>query len=115
MLSRELSGRAYRELGVSEGFHAISHHGNDPQKIAAMAKINVYHSQLVAYYLERLQATKDGDGSLLDHAMVFFGSGMGNSNEHDPHDLPLILAGGGSGALKSGRHIRYPSGTLLSM
>jgi hypothetical protein len=115
MLSRELSGRAYRELGVSEGFHAISHHGNDPQKIAAMAKINVYHALLVSYFLERLQATPDGDGSLLDHSMIFFGSGMGNSNEHDPHDLPLILAGGGSGALKSGRHIRYKAGRLSNL
>jgi hypothetical protein len=114
MLSRELSGRAYRELGVSEGFHAISHHGNDPQKIAAMAKINVYHAMLVGYFLERLQATQDGDGSLLDHAMIFFGSGMGNSNEHNPRELPLILAGGGSGTLRSGRHVRYPAGTVLS-
>jgi hypothetical protein len=113
MLARELSGRAYPELGVSEGFHALSHHGNNPEKIAAMAKINVYHSTLVSYYLERLQATRDGEGSLLDHAMVLYGSGMGNSNEHDPRELPLVIAGGGAGALKSGRHVRYPSATAL--
>ena len=110
MLARELSGRAYREVGVSEGFHAISHHGNNPEKITGMGKINVYHSTLVAYYLEKLRTVQDGDGSLLDHSMVFFGSGMGNSNEHDPHELPLILAGGAAGTLPSGRHIRYQEG-----
>lgn len=113
MLARELSGRAYREVGVSEGFHAISHHGNNPEKITGMGKINVYHSTLVAYYLDKLRATQDGDGSLLDQSMVFFGSGMGNSNEHDPHELPLILAGGAAGALPSGRHIRYKKGSEL--
>jgi hypothetical protein len=113
MLARELSGRAYREVGVSEGFHALSHHGNNPEKIAAMGKINVYHSTLLAYYLERLRSVQDGDGSLLDHSMVFFGSGMGNSNEHDPHELPIVLAGGGAGTLPSGRHIRYPKGSEL--
>jgi Protein of unknown function (DUF1552) len=113
MLARELSGRAYREVGVSEGFHAISHHGNNPEKITGMGKINVYHSTLVAYYLEKLATVQDGDGSLLDQAMVFFGSGMGNSNEHDPHELPLILAGGAAGAMPSGRHIRYKKGSEL--
>jgi hypothetical protein len=114
MLAKELSGRAYPEIGVSEGFHALSHHGDKPEKIADMAKINAYHSSLVAYFLEKLQATRDGDGSLLDHAMVLFGSGMGNSNMHEPKQLPLIVAGGGAGRIKGGRHIRYASGTVLS-
>ena len=113
MLARELSGRAYREVGVSEGFHAISHHGNNPEKIAGMGKINVYHATLVAYYLEKLRSVPDGDGTLLDHAMVFFGSGMGNSNEHDPRDLPLILAGGAAGTLPKGRHVRFKKGSEL--
>jgi hypothetical protein len=113
MLARELSGRAYREVGVSEGFHAISHHGNNPEKITAMGKINVYHATLVAHYLEKLRSVPDGDGTLLDHAMVFFGSGMGNSNEHDPRDLPLILAGGAAGMLPKGRHIRFKKGSEL--
>ena len=78
-----------------------------------MGKINVYHATLVAYYLEKLRSVQDGDGSLLDHAMVFFGSGMGNSNEHDPRDLPLILAGGAAGSLPSGRHIRFKQGSEL--
>jgi hypothetical protein len=114
MLSRELSGRAYPEIGVSEGFHAVSHHGNNPEKIADQAKINTYHTQMVAYFLERLQATTDGNGSLLDSALVLFGSGMGNSNEHEPRRLPLVLAGGAGGRLTGGRHIRYPAGTRLS-
>jgi hypothetical protein len=113
MLARELSGRAYREVGVSEGFHALSHHGNNPEKIAAMGKINVYHSTLVAYYLEKLRSVQDADGSLFDQSMVFFGSGMGNSNEHDPRELPLVLAGGAAGALPSGGHIRFAKGSEL--
>jgi hypothetical protein len=84
--------------------------GNNPEKITAMGKINVYHATLVAYYLEKLRSVQDGDGSLLDQVMVFFGSGMGNSNEHDPHDLPLILAGGAAGTLPKGRHVRFKKG-----
>ena len=114
MLARELSGRAYPEIGVSEGFHAISHHGNNPEKIADQAKINAYHTAKVVYFLERLQSVPDGDGTLLDNSLVLFGSGMGNSNEHDPRQLPLVLAGGVGGRLKGGRHIRYPSGTRLT-
>ena len=114
MLARELSGRGYPEIGVSEGFHAISHHGNNPEKIAAQAKINTYHTEMVTYFLGRLAATPDGDGSLLDSALVLFGSGMGNSNEHNPRRLPLVLAGGAGGRLTGGRHIRYPEGTRLT-
>jgi hypothetical protein len=114
MLSRELSGRAYPEIGVSEGFHALSHHGDKPDKIADMAKINTHHMGLVTYFLERLQATRDGDGQLLDQALVLYGSGMGNSNMHEPRKLPLVLAGGAGGQLKGGRHIQYPEGTVLS-
>jgi len=114
MLSRELSGRAYPEIGVSEGFHAISHHGNDPNKIADQAKINAYHTAMVVYFLERLQATPDADGTLLDRSLVLFGSGMGNSNEHDPRRLPLVVAGGAGGRLSGGRHLRFPEGTRLT-
>jgi len=114
MLARELSGRAYPEIGVSEGFHAISHHGNNPEKIADQAKINAYHTAKVVYFLERLQSVPDGDGTLLDNILVLFGSGMGNSNEHDPRQLPLVVAGGVGGRLKGGRHIRYKSGTRLT-
>ena len=114
MLSKELSGRAYPEIGVSGGFHRLSHHGNDPGKIADMAKINAYHSSMVAYFLERLDAIQEGDSSLLDQAVILCGSGMGNSNEHEPRQLPLIVAGGGGGRLEGGRHVRYPSGTVLS-
>ncbi|HIE93093.1 MAG TPA: DUF1552 domain-containing protein, partial [Acidobacteria bacterium] len=114
MLARELSGRGYPEIGVSEGFHAVSHHGNNPEKIADQAKINTYHTTMVAYFLDRLQSIQEGDGTLLDSALVLFGSGMGNSNEHDPRNLPLVLAGGAGGHLKGGRHLRYPEGTRLT-
>ena len=114
MLARELSGRAYPSIGVSEGFHALSHHGNNPEKIADQAKINAYHTSMVVYFLERLAATPDGDGSLFDSALVLFGSGMGNSNEHDPRRLPLIVAGGAGGRLSGGRHLRFPDGTPLT-
>ena len=114
MLARELSGRGYPEIGVSEGFHAVSHHGNNPEKIADQAKINTYHTTLVAYFLDRLQSIPEGDGTLLDSALVLFGSGMGNSNEHDPRNLPLVLAGGAGGRLTGGRHLRYPEGTRLT-
>ena len=114
MLARELSNRSYAEIGVPGGFHGLSHHGNDPEKIADMAKINAYHSSMVAYFLERLDAVQDGDGSLLDQAVILFGSGMGNSNQHEPRQLPLVVAGGGGGRLEGGRHVRYPSGTVLS-
>ena len=114
MLARELSSRSYAEIGVPGGFHGLSHHGDDPEKIAAMAKINAYHSSMVAYFLERLDAVQDGEGSLLDQAVILFGSGMGNSNQHEPRQLPLVVAGGGGGRLQGGRHVRYTSGTVLS-
>ena len=114
MLSRELSGRAYPQIGVSGGFHAISHHGNNPEKIADQAKINAYHTQMTTYFLQRLLEIPDGDATLLDNALVLFGSGMGNSNEHDPTRLPLVVAGGAGGRLTGGRHIRYPDGTRMT-
>ena len=83
--------------------------GNDPEKIAGLAKINAYHMQLFVNFLDTLQSTPDGDGSLLDHALILYGSGMGDPNLHEPKELPIILAGGGTGQLKGGgRHIRYP-------
>jgi hypothetical protein len=114
MLVREVSNRAYPEVGVSDAHHALSHHGGAPDKIARLAKVNIYHTQMLAYYLEKLRATPDGDGSLLDHAMVLYGGGMYNSDQHDTHNLPLLLAGGGGGQIKGGRHLRLPEGTPLA-
>jgi hypothetical protein len=114
MFGRELSGRTFPELGVSEGHHAVSHHQEDATKLANLEKIKVFHSTLFAYYLDKLRATPDGDGSLLDHLLILYGGGMADSNLHAATDLPLLLAGGASGAFKGGRHLRYPAATPLA-
>ena len=106
-LARETSNRTYPETGVSDPHHPLSHHGNDPEKIARMAKINAFHVSLFAYYLERLKATPEGNGSLLDHSVILYGSGIGNPNVHDHTNLPILVAGGAAGGMKGGRHIRY--------
>ena len=113
MLGRELSGRTYTEIGVPDSFHPLSHHRNDPEKLKRYAKINAYHASLFAYYLEKLQATADGDGSLLDHVMLLYGSGIQDGNQHNFDDLPIVLAGGG-GRVQNGRHVRFPKGTPLA-
>jgi hypothetical protein len=113
-LARETSNRTYPEIGVPDPHHPLTHHGNDPDKIARMAKINQFHVSLFAYYLERLKATREGDGSLLDHSLVLYGSGMGNPNVHDHTNLPIIVAGGAAGNMKGGRHIKYDQPTPLA-
>jgi len=114
MIGKELSSRTYPELGVPDQHHPLSHHQNDPEKIAKLARINLFHMQLFAYYLEKLQATPDGDGSLLDHVTIIYGSGMSDSNQHDPHKLPMLVVGGGADRIKGGRHLRYPERTPLT-
>jgi hypothetical protein len=107
-LARETSNRTYAaETGVADPHHPLSHHGNDPDKIARMAKINAFHVSLFAYYLGRLKATPDGAGTLLDHTMLLYGSGIGNPNIHDHTNLPVIVAGGQGFGLKGNRHLRY--------
>jgi hypothetical protein len=106
-LARETSTRAYTEIGVRDPHHPLTHHGNDPEKIAKMAKINAFHVSLFAYFLHRLKATPEGDGTLLDHSLYLYGSGMGNPNVHDHLNLPILVAGGGAGRVKGGRHIKY--------
>jgi len=113
-LARETSTRTYPEIGVADPHHPLTHHGNNPEKIARMAKINAFHVSLFAYYLEKLKSTPDGDGTLLDHSMVLYGSGMGNPNVHDHVNLPTIVAGGGAGRMKGGRHISYAEPTPLA-
>lgn len=106
-LARETSNRTYPEIGVPDPHHPLSHHGNDPEKIARMAKINAFHVSLFAYYLERLKATPDGSGTLLDHSLILYGSGIGNPNIHDHTNLPILVAGGAAAGMKGDRHIRY--------
>jgi hypothetical protein len=113
-LAREVSTRTYPQIGVPEPHHPISHHQNDPEKLAKLEKINTYHVSLFAYLLEKLRSTPDGDGSLLDHSMYLFGSGMGNPDVHDHSQLPILVAGGAAGRLKGGRHIVYEEPTPLS-
>ncbi len=114
MIGRELSSRTYPQLGVSEAHHPISHHLNDPGKLTSLAKINTHHVNQLAYYLEKLRSTPDGDGSLLDHTIIMYGAGMADSNLHAPNGLPLLLVGGGSGTLKGGRHLKFPLDTPLA-
>src|SRR5256714_4327770 len=113
-LARETSNRTYPEIGVPDPHHPLTHHGNDPDKIARMAKINQFHVSLFAYFLERLKATREGDGSLLDHSLILYGSGMGNPNVHDHTNLPILVAGGAAGRMKGGRHIKYDQPTPLA-
>ena len=112
-LAREVSTRTYPQIGVAEPHHATSHHQNSPEKLAKLAKINAYHVSLFAYLLEKLQATKDGDGTLLDHSLYVLGSGLGNPDVHDHTNLPILVAGGGS-QMKGGRHIKYAQPTPLA-
>jgi len=113
-LARETSNRTYPEIGVPDPHHPLTHHGNDPDKIARMAKINAFHVSLFAYYLEKLKSTPDGDGTLLDHSLVLYGSGMGNPNIHDHVNLPVIVAGGAAGRVKGGHHVKYAEPTPLA-
>lgn len=106
-LARETSTRTYPELGVPDPHHPLSHHGNDPGKVARMAKINQFHVSLFAEFIQKLKNTSDGNGSLLDHSLYLYGSGMGNPNVHDHTNLPVIVAGGAAGNMKGGRHIKY--------
>ncbi len=114
LIGREKSVRTYPEIGVGDPHHPVSHHRQRPEQLEKLAKINTFHMQIFGRFLERLRASEDGDGSLLDHSMIIYGPGMGNSNAHDPLDLPIVLAGGGGGTLNGGRHVRLPEGTPLA-
>ena len=105
MISKEQSARPYPQIGIPEAHHPLSHHGDDPALIERMSKINRYHTELFAKYVERLRKTQDGDGTLLDHTTILYGSGISNSNAHSGDNLPLMLVGGGAGTLKGGRHL----------
>lgn len=113
-LARETSTRTYPEIGVSDPHHPLTHHGNDPEKIAKVAKINQFHVSLFAEFLAKLKATPEGNGSLLDHSLYLYGSGMGNPNVHDHTNLPILVAGGAAGKMRGGRHIRYEKPTPLA-
>src|SRR4029078_1104244 len=114
MLARENSKQPYAEIGLAEEHHAISHHGNNPDKLAMSAKLNAYHVDMFAYYLKKLDSIKDGSGTLLDHSIIMYGSGMSDGNIHSNYNLPVVVLGGRSQGLKGDRHIRVPKGTPLA-
>jgi hypothetical protein len=113
-LARETSNRTYPEIGVPDPHHPLSHHGNDPEKIARMAKVNQFHVSLFAEYLQKLKATPEGEGTLLDHSLILYGSGIGNPNVHDHTNLPILVAGGSGTGMKGNRHIKYDKATPLA-
>jgi hypothetical protein len=112
MLAKDSNQRTFPEIGVSEGHHALSHHMHVPEKMAMFAKINPYLTTMLAQFLAKLQSTPDGEGSLLDHAIILYGSGHGDANIHEPKELPILVLGGGAGQLKGGSHIRYDHAQL---
>jgi hypothetical protein len=115
MVGHEHSGMTYPQIGVPDAHHPISHHQQEPDKVAKVALINAYHVKMFARLLEKLQATPDGDGTLLDHMTMMYGAGMADNNSHSPIDIPLILAGGGAGHLKGGRHVRFKNMPLANL
>ena len=114
MLGRELNFRTYPEIGINEGHHGLSHHQDNPNQIAKLARLNTYQTDLFAWYLEKLRNTPDGDGTLLDHSMFLYGAGLSNPNLHAHYDLPLTVVGGGAGRLKGGQHLVYKEETPMT-
>jgi hypothetical protein len=113
-LSRDVSSRVYPESGVKQPFHGLSHHGENTDTIAQFAKLNQYHVSKAAYFIDKLKNTPDGDGNLLDHSLVLYGSPMGDSNIHDHKHLPIFLAGKANGQLRGNQHFRAPDGTPMA-
>jgi Protein of unknown function (DUF1552) len=112
--ARDLTGRSYPLSGANGGFHGLSHHSENPDTIREYSKINRYHVACLAYFVEKLKKTQDGDGTLLDHSLVLYGTNMGNSNQHLHYDVPHIMVGGAGGRLKGGRHLAYPSKAITT-
>ena len=114
LMAKELSNAVYPKSGVRDAFHILSHHSNIRENRDRFAVLNRYHVSLLAYLLKKLQSIPDGDGTLLDHSLVLYGSAMSDGNQHNHGPLPIVLAGGASGALKGGRHLRGPNDTTMS-
>jgi hypothetical protein len=114
MMGREKTDRPYPEIGIPDAHHPLTHHGNNPEKIAKVVQIEAHQSRMFAYYMDKLQSTPDGEGSLLDHMMIVYGGGISNGNIHSYDDLPIILAGGAGGQISGGVHHRYADGTPMA-
>ncbi len=114
LMARENVDRSYAEIGLPEAHHSMSHHANNPEKMAVFSKLNTYHVETLAYFLKKLQAIPDGDGSLLDHSIVLYGSGMSDGNTHNNYNVPVVVVGGRDQQMKGNRHLKYPKGTPLA-
>ena len=114
MMGPEQSNRTYREIGIADVHHSLSHHQNDPEKLEKIFKINVYHTELISYFVDKLKATTEGDGTLLDNMILMYASSMSDGNHHLLQNLPVVLLGGGSGKLQGGQHLRFPAETPIS-
>jgi hypothetical protein len=114
MMAKEVSMRTYNQIGVSDAFHPLSHHQNDPAKLDRLAKVQTYHSEAYARFIKRMASTPDGDGSLLDHSILVYGSNMSNSDLHNNDPLPLVVFGRGYGKIKGGQHLHYPQDTPVA-
>jgi hypothetical protein len=113
-IGHEMSGRAYPEVGFGDAHHSVTHHQGDPEKIAKVIQINIFHTKMLSYYLDRLRSTQDGDGALLDHSLVLYGGALSDGNLHLFTDLPLALFAGKASGIKTDRHVRYPRGTPMN-
>jgi hypothetical protein len=114
MMARENVNRSYPEIGLPEAHHSMSHHGNNPEKMKVFSKLNTYHVETLAYFLNKLQSIPDGDGNLLDHTVVLYGSGMSDGNTHNNYNVPVVVVGGRDQNVKGNRHVKYPKGTPLA-
>jgi len=114
MLSLEQSNRSYPEVGIPESHHGLSHHQRNKEKTEKLVKINQYHMDQFAYFLGKLKSTQDGDGTLLDHSMIIYGSGLADGDRHDHNNLPALLAGRAGGSVTPGRHVRSPKETPMA-
>ena len=114
LLAHDGDNRSYPHLGVKDGHHSLSHHRDTPSKVAALTKINRYHASLFAHFVDRMKAVKEGDGTLLDHSMIVYGGAIGDGNRHTHNNLPVVVAGNGNGAIRTGRHVRCPTNTPMA-
>lgn len=114
LVAHEQSTRPYPEIGISDPHHPLTHHSGNQEKISKVVQIQTYHAKMFSYFLERMRATPDGDGTLLDHMMIVYGGSISDANVHKHEDLPILLVGGGDGRIKGGRHVRYPKDTPVA-
>ncbi len=114
MLANAGSNRSYRNIGVSEGHHSLSHHQNDKVKLEKISKINTFHVEQLSYIIQRMKSIREGEGSMLDNTMILYGSGISDGNKHNNENLPIVLAGRGGGLVQPGRHIQYREDTPLN-